>query len=101
MEESSALCGHCQLIFLPESFDVDEEGEAIITKYSRTDTLPGLQNSLRDAVAGCTFCVELKKRTSAHEWPGNVRDITIGPATLLHESLGSAEHTPEQEGLFD
>lgn len=99
MEKIPSLCGHCRLIFSPESFNVNEEDENVITDYVRIDTLPNLPNLQKDAISGCAFCTELKDRILVHEWPDNVRDLTIGPATLLHESMWETDLTPEQEGI--
>jgi hypothetical protein len=89
LKRKPSLCGHCRLIFLPESFNVDEEDRTIVTGYSYTDRLTGLPTFQKDTVAGCTFCAELNK----------VRGETIGLAILLHKSLREAELTPEQEGI--
>jgi hypothetical protein len=94
-----SLCDHCRLIFLPESFNIHQDDETVITEYSRTDTLPDLANLQKYGDLGCIFCTELSERISTYKWPDNARDISIGPATLLHESMWEAELTPEQEGI--
>jgi hypothetical protein len=81
------LCDHYRLICLPEPFNVHQEDESIIREYIRNGILPELPNLQKDAASHYTFCTELKKRISAHEWPDNARDITIGSAILLPESM--------------
>jgi hypothetical protein len=99
MKDIRSLCGHCCRIFSPESFNVDEEDETIIKNHSRIHTLPRLPSLQKAASSGCTFCNELKERILAHSWPDNVRNITMGPATLLHETFWEVKLTPEQEDI--
>ncbi|CAN9146386.1 unnamed protein product [Alternaria alternata] len=99
MSSDAPLCQICRRIFLPEIFNVEEEYSTAVVDYVRSDTLPDLPVLHEEANKGCPFCTELKKRISALEWPKDVRDVTIGPATWLHESFWESELSPEQEGI--
>ncbi|CAN9414767.1 unnamed protein product [Alternaria alternata] len=99
MSSEAPLCQICHRIFLPEIFNVEEEYSTAVADYVRSDTLPDLPVLHEEANKGCPFCTELKKRISALEWPKDVRYVTIGPATWLHESFWESELSPEQEGI--
>ncbi|CAN9447774.1 unnamed protein product [Alternaria alternata] len=99
MSSDAPLCQICRRIFLPEIFNVEEEYSTAVVDYVRSDTLPDLPVLHEEANKGCPFCTELKKRISALEWPKDVRDVTIGSATWLHESFWESELSPEQEGI--
>ncbi|RYO54986.1 hypothetical protein AA0116_g9299 [Alternaria tenuissima] len=99
MSSDAPLCQICRRIFLPEIFNVEEEYSTAVVDYVRSDTLPDLPVLHEEANKGCPFCTELKKRISALEWPKDVRYVTIGPATWLHESFWESELSPEQEGI--
>ena len=84
---TSSLYDRCSLIFSLESFNDEEENYHVVEDFVRTDTLPELPNLQKEIDAGCSFCAEMKRRITMHVWPSDPRDITIGPATLLHESF--------------
>lgn len=98
MERGTTLCDHCRFIFAPDSFNIEQDDETVIPEYIRSDTLPQLP-TLSATATTCAFCAQLKNRLSAHTWPESARNIVIGPAKLLHESMWESDLTPEQEGI--
>lgn len=99
MAEMRSLYEHCRLIFAPQYFNVQQDDETIIPEYIRNDTLPALPN-LSASAPTCAFCAQLKNHISSHQWPEKARDVTIGPAKLLHESMWESDLTSEQEGIM-
>ena len=95
-----ALCTLCRSLFSHANFNAIDQEQNVINDYMRTDALPSLP-SLQVAIdAGCKLCFELRKRTLAQSWPDGVPEITIGPATFIHESKWESDLTPEQEGVW-
>jgi hypothetical protein len=100
MLASCTLCDHCRPLFSHASFNAIDEEQNVIEGYLRKDTLPSLPNLQRETARGCSVCAELRKRILARGWPDDVRDIIIGPASLIHESQWESGLTPEQEGVW-
>ncbi|KAF2848712.1 HET-domain-containing protein [Plenodomus tracheiphilus IPT5] len=97
---TGALCRWCQLLFTHASCNALDVDQNDIHKYVRADTLPDLPTLEKEVSNGCPFCTELKKRIIERPWPDGTRDLTIGPATLIHESLWESDLTPEQDGVW-
>lgn len=100
MSSLCLLCDHCCTLFSHASFNALDEEQNVIEDYARKDTLPGLPILQKEAAAGCSFCAELAKRILQRTRLDSIHEITIGPATLIHESLWESDLTPEQEGVF-
>jgi hypothetical protein len=100
MLASCTLCDHCLPLFSHAAFNAINEEQNVIEEYLRKDTLPSLPNLERETARGCSICAELRKSILARGWPDEVRELTIGPATLIHESQWESDLTPEQEGVW-
>ncbi|KAH7090617.1 heterokaryon incompatibility protein-domain-containing protein [Paraphoma chrysanthemicola] len=98
MEPVLTLCEYCCILFSHKSFNVDNESETTVASFLHVDTLPELLRLRKNSDSGCAFCAELRRRITAHDWPDNARELRIGPAMLIHESMWETLE-PEQEGI--
>lgn len=97
---SCNLCHCCRSLFSHANFNAVDEDQNVIHDYLRKDTLPSLPVLQKEAAAGCSVCAELRKRILERDWQDDTRELTIGPAVFIHESLWESGLTPEQEGVW-